>query len=298
MQINLKSTTWISVAFLSAAGIWNLPAWAGDKENENQNDNSQGNEQVDTIPPGAAGTLQRGVQNNKGPKSGQIKNLIDHGGPILPSSDVYFVWWGPSGFPSDAQAGMEAIASGMNRSSYLGIMNQYMRGATATTRFVASLFDTSAPPTRSPSTATIVNEVCKVLGSQNLSPDPSAVYAVITSNFPAHINYCAWHSKGTCNGVDIKVAYLPNATGVAGCDPGNELACNNYSEGTRSIADSYAHEFSEAITDPDLNAWYDNSGAEVADKCSFVYSSCVKVSNGKWQFQEEWSNAVSACVQQ
>jgi hypothetical protein len=64
------------------------------------------------------------------------------------------------------------------------------------------------------------------------------------------------------------------------------------------LADSFAHEFSETITDPDLNAWYDNGGSEVADKCSFMYSVCVNLSTGSWQLQEEWSNSASACVQQ
>jgi hypothetical protein len=176
-------------------------------------------------------------------------------------------------------------------------MQQYMRTAPVSTAFVISAMDTSAPPARGPSTSTIVNEVCKVITANKWKLDPTALYTVVTSNFPSHANYCAWHDHGTCNGTDIKVAYLPNPSGIAGCDPGNLYNCNSYSEGTRSLADSYAHEFSEAITDPDINAWYDNSGNEIGDKCNFKYSACVTLSTGKWQLQEEWSNAISACQQ-
>src|ERR1019366_8631021 len=32
-----------------------------------------------------------------------------------------------------------------------------------------------------------------------------------------------------------------------------------------------AHELEEATTDPQLNAWYDSSGAENADKCAWTF---------------------------
>lgn len=284
MQINPAKACWLSAFFLTTS-IYGQ--------------GNQGNGNADTIPPGARGKLQRGVDNGKGPKNTQPKNLIDHGGPVRSASQQYFIWWGtPSDFPADAATQLPALAQGLSNSSYLAIMNQYMRGATATTTFVLSAGDTSAPPSRSPSTATIVDEACKVINANKWTADSNALYTVVTSNFPHNVNFCAWHDHGSCNGVDIQVAYLPNASGVAGCDPGNLFSCNNFTEGTRSLADSYAHEFSEAITDPDLNAWYDAGGSEVADKCSFVYGSCVTLRKTDWQIQEEWSNAVSGCVQQ
>jgi hypothetical protein len=64
-------------------------------------------------------------------------------------------------------------------------------------------------------------------------------------------------------------------------------------------ADSVAHEFMEAVTDPQITAWYDKRGAEIGDKCNFVYNSCVNLANGTaWQIQSEWSNAISGCQQQ
>jgi hypothetical protein len=112
------------------------------------------------------------------------------------------------------------------------------------------------------------------------------------------VNYCAWHSAGTCNGSIIQVAYMPNTTGIVGCDPGNLYNCNTYSQGTRSLANVSSHEFMEAITDPDLNAWYDSGGAEIGDKCAWQFASCVNLTSGSWQLQKEWSNATSGCVQQ
>lgn len=34
-----------------------------------------------------------------------------------------------------------------------------------------------------------------------------------------------------------------------------------------------AHELEEAVTDPDLNAWWDNRGYENADKCAWTFGS-------------------------
>jgi hypothetical protein len=237
-------------------------------------------------------------------QAGSTSNLIDHGGRVLPVSNTYAIWWGTqSSFPSDAQSGIDTLFQGLNGTSFLAVANQYMRGSTATTSFHTNLVDTSAPPSRGPSTTTIASEACKVIQANGLTPDPNAIYFVFTSNFPGgHVNYCAWHSYGTCNGTTIQVAYMPNVTGMAGCDPGNTYNCNSYSQGTRALANVTSHEYMEAITDADpgssTGAWTDSSGSEIGDKCAWQFSSCVSLNNSKWQLQEEWSNSASGCVQQ
>jgi hypothetical protein len=238
----------------------------------------------------------------KGSGGSAASPLVDHGGRVLSTSNTYAIWWGTqSAFPSDAKAGIDALMEGMNGSSFLGIASQYMRGASISSSFHTNLIDsTTAPPSRPPSTATIVNEACSVIGANGLAPDPTALYIVYTSNFPSgHTSYCAWHDDGTCNGVTIQVAYMPNTTGLAGCDPGDLYGCNTYSQGTRSLANVTSHEFMEAVTDPDINAWLDNSGSEIGDKCAWQFSSCVNLGSGNsWQLQKEWSNSASGCVQQ
>jgi hypothetical protein len=228
---------------------------------------------------------------------GQSPNLVDHGGTILPVSSSVAIYWGtPGDFPSDLQAGMASLLGGLNGSSYLGIMNQYMRGATATTSYAGAVSDTSAPPKSAPSTSALAAEVCKLFPN----PDPDALYIVFTSNAPK-VNYCAWHNKATCNGVAIQVAYVPNQALMPGCSPTTvtNLNCNSYSAGTVTTADSVAHELLETITDAQIDAWYDSSHAEVADKCEYTYGACVQLPNHSlWQIQQEWSNALGGCQQQ
>ena len=222
--------------------------------------------------------------------------LVDHGGPVLTSSTTYAVFWGSaSDFPSDEVQGVETMLEGFGGSSYLAIANQYMRGASATTSFGGSTYDTSSPPTHAPKASALGAEVCKLFSS----PDPHGIYFILTSNLP-NISYCAWHDSATCNGVTFEVAYMPNMAGDTGCSPYkvSNLGCNTYSEATVSLLDGLAHEYMESTTDPLISAWYDKNGQEVGDKCDYVYGSCVTLANDTtWQIQEEWSNAAGGCVQ-
>lgn len=222
--------------------------------------------------------------------------LVDHGGSVLPVSKTVAIYWGDATqFPSDLQSGMAAMLSGFNGSSYLGVMEQYMRNAPISTSNGTALSDSSAPPSPAPTTAQLGAEVCKLVAA----PDPSTLYIVFTSNAPK-INYCAWHNDTTCNGVTFQVAYIPNQALLPGCSPytRSNLHCNGYSDGTVASADSVAHEFMETITDAHIDAWFDKSKQEVADKCNFNYQQCVTLSTGSWQIQSLWSNAIGACQQQ
>lgn len=235
-------------------------------------------------------------------RGGQLStktNLVDHGGPVVPTSKTYAIWWGTkSAFPTDAKTGLDDLLNGLNGSNYLGIASQYMRGSAISTSFVSNWTDSSAPPTRNPSTSTILSEVTRAIGANGAKPDPTATYFVYTSNFPGgHVNYCAWHSYGTVSGVVVQFAYMPNTTGIAGCDPGSTFNTTGFSQGTRSLANVTAHEFMESITDPHLTAWYDSSGQEIGDKCAWQFVGTVNVGGLGWQLQEEWSNAITGCAQ-
>jgi hypothetical protein len=41
-----------------------------------------------------------------------------------------------------------------------------------------------------------------------------------------------------------------------------------------------AHESEEAVSDPDLNAWYFANGEENGDKCAYTYGTVFQVGNG------------------
>jgi hypothetical protein len=53
------------------------------------------------------------------------------------------------------------------------------------------------------------------------------------------------------------------------------------------------HELSEVLTDPQLNAWYDQRGSENADKCAWTFNGLVTIGAQSWKIQGNWSNAAA-----
>ncbi len=68
------------------------------------------------------------------------------------------------------------------------------------------------------------------------------------------------------------------------------------SQGVAALATVSGHELGEALTDPHLNAWYDASGEENADKCAWTFGHPLQTfSNGsRWKVQGNYSNAAAA----
>jgi hypothetical protein len=150
------------------------------------------------------------------PKAKSAGNLIDFGGQITPASHTYAIFWGPApAWSSDVVPGIDTLFSGFGGSNLLGIAQQYMRNTPISSAYQGHVLDPSTPPKKA-SLATLAAEVQKEYGSKL---DPHGVYFVYTSNFPNSGGFCAWHSSATVNGQNVALAYMPNTSGVAGCEP-------------------------------------------------------------------------------
>ena len=125
------------------------------------------------------------------------------------------------------------------------------------------------------------------------NPDSAGFYAVYSDQPRGSAGYCAWHSSGFCGGVPVQFAFFFNLDGDPGCDPQSTVA--GQSQGLQALANVTGHELSEAITDPQLNAWYDRQGSENADKCAWTFGApSVPFKNGTyWKIQGNWSNAAA-----
>ena len=221
-----------------------------------------------------------------------------HGGGIMQTAATASIFWGTSwsnsAFASDKINGMDSFYGGFGRSNYAATSNEYTDASGAVTSSVSYLghfMDPSASLNHPPQVSDIVTEVCSVLTSNGVTPVPNGFYMVYTDRGRGGQQYCAWHSYGSCGGVQIQVAFAFNLDGDAGCDPGDTQT--GHSQGLAAIANVSAHELSEARTDPELNAWYDASGAENGDKCAWTFNvPFVTFSNRSiWKLQGEWSNA-------
>jgi hypothetical protein len=109
-----------------------------------------------------------------------------------------------------------------------------------------------------------------------------------------HARYCAYHSAGSCsvNGstVPVEFGFFFHLDGDPGCDPQDTSGL--HSQGLAALANVSGHELSETRSGPDLNAWYDSSGSENADKCAWSFGgSLLKFGNNTyWKIQGNWSN--------
>jgi hypothetical protein len=158
--------------------------------------------------------------------------------------------------------------------------------------FAGDLTDTSRAAKGQPSTSTVLREVAKATGGNVTA---GHYYPVYSDQGRGSAGYCAWHSAGTINGVAIQFGFFFSLKNDSGCDPRDTVT--GHSEQTAALGNVSGHEMSEMVTDPQLNAWYDSSGAENADKCAWVFSGTQTLSNNtKWVIQGNWSNLASGCI--
>jgi hypothetical protein len=243
-------------------------------------------------PPGAHVMGDRGNAKKGG---GGSADMTYHGGPVLHANKTMAIFWGSewssASFQGDKVTGLDTFFGGLNGSKFAGTSTEYSDGSghvTTSSTYLGHQLDLSAAPKRAIQVSAAVAEACAVTGN---NPDPNAIYFLYTSTGAGHVNYCAWHSHGTCsNGAPVQVAYMPNIDGIAGCDPQDSYG-TGHSQGLAAVANVTSHELSEAITDPRGTGWTDSSGAEDGDKCAWTFTGAVTLKNGStWKLQQEWSN--------
>ncbi len=239
----------------------------------------------------------------------QGSNAISyHGGPVMTGTTlVYYIWYGNWGGNS-ANTILENFARNIGGSPYFNINTTYYNGSNVhVTNFVnygGSTTDNYSRGT-SLSDAAVQGIVMDAINSNRLAKDPNGVYFVLTS---ADVNetsgfctvYCAWHTHGTISGTDIKYSFIGNPDRCpSGCAA--QTIGPNGNAGADGMASLIAHELEERVTDPDLNAWYDQRGNENADKCAWTFGAVYKTSNGAYAnmllggkdylIQRNWVNA-------
>jgi hypothetical protein len=224
-----------------------------------------------------------------------------HGGRVLNHVSVRTLFAGPkwatAAFAADKLTGLDSFFKGYSGSSYAGSVDEYI-GSNGEVGFTLNYQGYRAPSAKSSSVdggnmSTVVSAVCNEIASGSFPVDTSGSQLVVVYTDkprPASASYCGFHGAVSCRGQTIQYAFLWNLDGDASCSA--QDATTGHSEGLAAVANVSAHEVGELRTDPQLNAWYDNTGAEVADKCAWNFPhSSVPFKNGtKWKVQSMWSN--------
>jgi hypothetical protein len=225
----------------------------------------------------------------------RVSLLQYHGGPVQSSATQVgaIYWgssWGNSTFTGDKISGLDTLYSGVGGTAYAHTTSEYTDGTghvdTMHISRLKDLFDSTATPSGAPTTSQVLAEVAK---ATNNSPVANAYYPVYSDRPRGTAGYCAWHSTGTINGTPVQFAFFFNLDGDPGCDPQDPGTA--HSQGLAALANVTGHELSEMLTDPQLNAWYDQQGAENSDKCAWTFSGTVAIGGQNWKIQGNWSNS-------
>jgi len=220
---------------------------------------------------------------------------------------IYYIWYGNwSG--NTATSLLPTLISDLSGSSYEHINTTYYDGSNThvagTMTFSGSDTDNYSRGTTLTDNdiQTIVGGHCGAVGMGNC--DPNAIYFVLTSADVKESSgfcsqYCGWHTHANVSGKNLRFAFVGNPDQCpSGCE--EQTTSPNGNAGADGMASIIAHESEEAISDPDINAWYDRRGEENADKCAWTFGTESSASNGskynfsgskKWLIQQNWVNA-------
>ena len=236
-------------------------------------------------------------------------NLIYHnGGQVIPSARVVFIFWGPSfgngGSDAAYASTLQAFRNQFGTTGEFNVITQYYQIIGGVQTFISQtnlgngtpdMFDNTTPPTNV-TDATVQGEVNHYLASNAF--DASTIYEVVipstsyssdgtsTSCGGPNLAYCAYHGFFTSGANKVKYSIEPYPS-CGGCSLAGWSNVQNQEH-------FVCHETREAVTDQQLNAWFDRSGNEADDKCA--WSPTPFIGTGGYSYQYEWSNANSACV--
>lgn len=253
-----------------------------------------------------------GKLHANGPRTGS--GISYHGGPLILGGtgggvNVYVIWYGNwSG--NTATTIIPAFLHAEGGSPYYNINTTYYNGSGTKVQnaisFMGSVADNYSQGT-SLSDAGVQAVVSKALANNSLPTDPNGLYFVLTSSDVTETSgfctqYCGWHTYATLNGSNIKYAFVGNPERCpSACEA--QTTSPNGNAGADGMVSVIAHELEEAVSDPNLNAWYDRRGEENADKCAWTFGSTYPASNGSvanmnlggkdYLVQQNWVNAGS-----
>jgi hypothetical protein len=239
-------------------------------------------------------------------------NGIDyHGGSIMPGTpNVYLIWygnWKAGPAPSDSPATVSLVTNFFrnNSGSPYGLINSTYgdtnRDVTGLVNVGASAKALTYPLGKSLSDGSIVQIVTKVISAGMLPKDVNGIYFVMTtsdvnetSGFCA--SYCGWHNHTSIAGTDIKYGFIGNSDRCPNTCEAQTVSPNNNS-GADGMINTAAGELVEAISDPDLNAWWSlQTGFENADQCAWKFGTLLGGSIGNGGYNQTM-NGVNYLVQ-
>lgn len=268
-------------------------------------------------------------------------HMTFHGGKIMPTSSVYNIFWLPAGqhFESAATAASDTAYQNLLNQFFSDVGNsdlmEVMRitpgsdgtpTLAPTNRLAGSYTDTTAYPHAGSAAdplqdADISAAVARAATTNGWTKDINHLYMVYTAygidecnsatscNFPVTATptaptsgfaYCAYHTYTGSTYYAFQGDDSSEAYGGSGCSlstsPNGDAAAD-------SEVSTASHEYFEALTDPELNAWYNVDGAgENGDLCAYntgptnAIGANLYLQGHAYVIQREWHNVLDTCT--
>ncbi len=242
--------------------------------------------------------------------SANANGIVYHGGPVMNAAtgtNVYYIWYG-NWAGNSAPTILTDFMNGLGGSPWYNINTTYSdsKNVPVVNKVTLAGQATDAySKGKALTDANIFTVVTSAITAGKVPLDANALYFVLTS---ADVNatsgfctrYCGWHTYGTYNKVSVKYSFVGDSTRCPNACMAQTTGPNG-NAGADGMASVIAHELAEAVTDPQLNAWYDANGAENADKCAWRFGTTYKVANTAYAnvrlgtrdflLQQNWVNA-------
>lgn len=255
--------------------------------------------------PAARASKERSAQ----PPRPKGANGIDyHGGPLLlGETRVYFIWYG-DWTRHRAVHLLPEFVDALGGSPYFAINTTYAdaRGRAASNDVaLAGVSLDRYSHGNALNEADVQAVIERAIRLRTLPADESGVYFVLTSADVSETSgfcteHCSWHAYGNIDGQTLKYAFVgnpdrcPSACAAQTVSPNGDAAAD-------AMANAIAQELTKAVTDPELDAWYDERGRENADRCAWQFGTTYAAPNGAranvklgarhYLLQQNWSNA-------
>jgi hypothetical protein len=268
--------------------------------------------------------------------------LLYHHGPVQHSSRVYSIFWDPPGFSFPAgyanvvNTYFKDVAADSGKTTNVYFSDtQYYDVVGGTKRPISykvtnggAINDTNPYPSNGcpnyrlyggtysracVTDAQQIAEINRVVASRGLPRGLGVEYFLfmprgLGSCFDSYFahgcserSYCAYHSQFG-GGSNVTLYSSMPYSKTPGCDSG----ATPHGTAAESVLNVTSHEHNETITDPTGGGWYDSSGYENGDECSFDFGPTTfngfgyynQVINAhQYLLQREWSNLTNRCVQ-
>jgi len=275
---------------------------------QNGNGNGNGNGNAGGAGSGDKVIHETKTSSNASNQAATNQTIVYHGGPVMTgTTNIYYIWYG-NWNGNDATTILTDFAKAVGGSAYFNINTTYYNASNIhvsnSVHYAGSTTDANSQGTTNLSDGAIQSIVSSAISSGRLPKDANAVYFVLTAQDVTKngfcTSYCGWHTRANISGTDIKYSFVGNpATQCPSSCSEQTQKSPNGNIGADAMASIIAHELEEAVTDPDLNAWYDRRGAENADKCAWTFGTTytangslanVKLGTRDYLIQRNWVN--------